>query len=128
LPVIWVANCYARHTHAYTESSWCVKKTHGCYLTIKRLQFSVKIQYKFVIRRYGTVINMICKHHLVFGVYKIKIQALCLAAYTIICDSRQYIYIYIISLNFKTVRPKWCVLCTNFNFNFLSDLNTKLII
>ena len=47
------------------------------------------------IRKHGTVINTIYKHHPVFGVYEIKIRNLCLATYTKICDLRLCIYIYI---------------------------------
>ena len=49
------------------------------------ITFTLKIQeISVIIRRHGTVINTIYKHHPVLSVYEIKIRNLLLAAYTII--------------------------------------------
>jgi hypothetical protein len=65
---------------------------------LQKISFTLKIQQISVdIRWHRTVINTIYKHP-VLGVYEIKIRKIWtsfLAAYTTICDWRQYTYIHI---------------------------------
>ena len=123
-----VTNCYARRTHANTESSQYIENTNGCYLIIKiYTEDTTGIgRHMVVTRRHRTVINMTYKHYPVLGVNKIKIRTLCLAAYTIICDLRIYIYIYFLILTQSNLSDM--LLCTNFNFNFIAAFHTTLII
>ena len=89
-----------RQTHTHTHIRRAIpihqkKKTHGFLLNInKATRYAEDTTH---IRRYKVTRNSykhIYKHHPVLGVYAMK-YGLCLAAYTMIWHSRQYIYIYI---------------------------------